>query len=113
MKIKETVLKIAKILDERKALDISVLDISKISSLCDYFVIASANSPRQSIALSQHIEDELQKENIFASQKEGARQGDWVIIDYIDIIVHIFTEEKRELYDLDSLWKEAEKLNIK
>ncbi len=108
MELREVVKKAALVLDSKKAHDIKVLDLSGVSSIADYFVIASANNPKHAVSLSEYVEDELEKyEAVELHHTEGQRNGDWVILDYMDVIVHVFSAEKRAAYGLDEVWKDA------
>lgn len=108
--IKETehmALAAAKFADDKKAFDIVVLDISKISIVADYFVIASANSSTQVKAIADNIEEKLQEAGHEVLRREGIREGRWVLLDYGDVVVHIFQEEERQYYGLERLWGDA------
>ncbi|MDO4661735.1 MAG: ribosome silencing factor [Tissierellia bacterium] len=94
------------ILDQRQAEDIKVIDLSDRSSVADYFVIATGNSINHNKALADRIEEELEKNGYKIGNIEGLREGNWILIDAFDIIVHIFTKKDREYYDLDELWEE-------
>lgn len=110
--IKQLALEIGNIIDDKKGEDIRVLELIGLTSLADYFVIASGNSDRQVSAISTHIEDELAKKGIEPKHKEGMREGRWVILDYSDIIVHIFHQEERDYYQLERIWNDAKNLPI-
>ncbi len=87
--------------------DIVILNIGKVSSLCDYFVIATGSSSRQVKAIADSVEDEMTKIDIEPRGKEGITSQSWVLLDYGDIMVHIFDEENRGFYNLEKLWKDA------
>lgn len=110
--IKALALEIGNIIDDRKGEDIRVLDLRGLTTLADYFVIASGNSDRQVSAICGHIEDELSKKGIEPKHKEGQREGRWVILDYSDIIVHVFHQEERDYYKLERVWSDAKNLPI-
>ncbi|HEY5640806.1 MAG TPA: ribosome silencing factor [Dehalococcoidia bacterium] len=96
------------ILSEKQAEDILLLDISNVSSFADYFVIASAGSDRQIDAILESIDEELRKaEKIRPRGREGTPETGWVLLDYGDVIVHIFGTEERSYFDLESLWASA------
>ncbi len=99
-------------IDDKLGKDISIINIGKVSSLCDYFVIATASSQRQVKAIADNIEDELTKYDIEPRGKEGYDSQVWVLLDYGDVMVHIFNEENREFYNLEKLWKDAPYVNI-
>ncbi|MDD7306339.1 MAG: ribosome silencing factor [Peptoniphilaceae bacterium] len=97
---------ILKTLDSKQAEDIKVIDIGKKSSVADYFVIASGNSINQNKALCDYIENDLSKEGYKIKAVEGLREGNWILLDCEDVIVHIFTQKQREFYDIEDLWDE-------
>jgi ribosome-associated protein len=90
-----------------KALDLVVLDVTGLSSFSDFFVICSGKSSRQVQGIADNIQESLRKEGIRPLGIEGHREGQWVLMDYGDVIVHVFYEPVRLLYDLESLWSEA------
>lgn len=96
---------------EKKAEDISILELEKDSgAFTDYFVVCSGTNPRQIQAISDEVEDRLKKTGLRPAHVEGYKQAEWVLIDYVDFVVHIFTEKARQYYDLERLWKSAKKL---
>jgi ribosome-associated protein len=96
---------------EKKAEDITILELEKDSgAFTDYFVVCSGSNPRQIQAISDEVEDRLKKAGLRPTHVEGYRQAEWVLIDYVDFVVHIFTEKARQYYDLERLWKSAKKL---
>jgi len=97
---------------EKKAEDVSVLEMDKTSpAFTDYFVICSGSNPRQIQAIADEIEERLEKEALRATHVEGYNQAEWVLLDYVDFVVHIFSESARKFYDLERLWKSARRLN--
>ncbi|HVH86988.1 MAG TPA: ribosome silencing factor [Terriglobales bacterium] len=98
---------------EKKGEDISILEMDKNSSaFTDYFVICSGKNPRQIQAIADEVELRLKRSGVPANQVEGYNQADWVLIDYVDFVVHIFAEATRKFYDLERLWKSARKITI-
>lgn len=97
---------------DRKALDLKILDVRKLVSYADYFVICSGRSDRQVQAISQNISDELREHGFRPLGIEGQAHGMWVLMDYGDIIVHIFHLAEREEYGLEQIWKDAPRLTI-
>ena len=96
---------------EKKAEDITILELEKDSgAFTDYFVVCSGTNPRQIQAISDEVEDRLKKAGLRPAHVEGYKQAEWVLIDYVDFVVHIFTEKARQYYDLERLWKSAKKL---
>lgn len=99
-------------IDDKLGKDIAILNIRAVSSLCDYFVIATASSQRQVKAIADNVEDELTKLGIEARGKEGYDSQVWVLLDYGDVMVHIFNEENRDFYNLEKLWKDAPYVDV-
>ncbi len=99
-------------IDDKLGQDISIINIGKVSSLCDYFVIATAGSTRQVKAIADNVQDELTKHGIEPRSKEGYEAQTWVLLDYGDIMVHIFDEENRGFYNLEKLWKDAPYVDV-
>ncbi len=101
---------VAKGMSEKKGIDIKIMDLRKVkNSFTDFFVICSGNSDTQIDALAGSVEDEVYKySKIDAFQKEGKANGEWILIDYVDVVAHIFNKERREHYDLEALWGDAE-----
>ncbi len=95
---------IAKAASDKKALDIVILDMRKIPSVCEYFVIASGSSTTQVKAISDNIIERLQNKGERVWHKEGEREALWVLLDYGDIVAHIFNEDTRRFYELERLW---------
>lgn len=96
-----------KALREKKAEDIKVIEISAISVLADYFVIANGNSPAQVEAMVDAVREELAKGGFEPKRVEGVRSSGWVLLDYGDIVVHIFSKEDRLFYDLERIWRDG------
>ncbi len=93
---------------DRKAADIIVLDISRISTATDYFVIASGTSDTHVRAVAEHVLQEMKKEGIAPHHVEGMERGRWVLLDYFDFVVHVFHPALRDFYQLERLWSDAE-----
>jgi len=96
----------------KKGEDLIVLDLRSISSFTDFFVIMHGNSPRQNIALFENIEQELKKESIRPLSVEGKKHAEWILMDYGNFIVHVFSKKAREYYSLEKLWGDASKLPV-
>lgn len=94
----------AKALSAKKAKDILLVNVGEQTVVCSYFVIASGTSTTQVRALGDNVEEELEKVGVTALRKEGLREGRWGVIDYGDVVVHIFNEESRLFYYLERLW---------
>ena len=97
----------AELAGELKALGIVVLDLKGISTATDYFVVATGRSDVQVKAIADHIVDELKKEGVRPVHVEGARGARWVLLDYVDFVVHVFHPEARLFYQLETLWGDA------
>ncbi len=107
MTSKDLAKKIATIASEMKADQIKILDLQKLSSFTDFFVICSGTSDRQLQAIADKVVLELKKEEIRPYSTEGYEQGQWVLVDYPGVVLHIFTEEARAHYDLEGFWEKA------
>lgn len=94
-------------LEDKKASDIEILDVSKQTSLGDYFIIASCQSSVQVRACVDEVEEKMLEAGFPAKHKEGYRGGSWILIDYGDIIVHVMQQEARDFYSIERLWDEA------
>jgi ribosome-associated protein len=97
---------------ERKARDVMVLDLTGISSATDHFLLATGNSDVQVKAIAEHILDELKKAGDRPEHVEGLEGGRWVLLDYIDYVIHVFHPQAREFYQLESLWGDAPRLEM-
>jgi ribosome-associated protein len=102
----------AKILDNKKAVDIKVIGIRDISILADYFVIATGTSSTHVKALADEVEFQLKKLDVSPNHIEGHNSNSWILLDYGTVIVHIFFGETRDFYDLERLWKDGEQLEL-
>jgi len=97
---------------EKKAKNLVVLNVKKLSYLADYFLICSGTSDRQVQAISSSIEENMKKAGLLPAGIEGDRIGKWVLMDYYDIVVHVFLEPVREYYDIERLWSEAPRMEV-
>ncbi|MFN2617534.1 MAG: ribosome silencing factor [Thermoleophilaceae bacterium] len=99
---------IARVAAEKKAVDVRVIDLRAIVSYTDYFVVCSGNTERQTKAIHDAIRYELKHgEGLLPNRSEGEREARWILLDYLDCVVHIFTPEARDYYRLEQLWGEA------
>jgi len=94
--------------DDKKAADVRVMDMRDTLGITDYFVIASGNTERQVRRIIDNIEQRLRGIGAKAVRREGERSGRWVLLDYVDVVVHVFREEERRFYDLERLWQDVE-----
>lgn len=108
--IPEAVSSAAEAVLDRKGIDLQVLYLGEVSDFTDYFVICSGRSDRQVRAIAVAVEERLRADRRRPVHKEGAREGKWILLDYGDLVVHVFDEERREFYRLDKLWADAPRL---
>ena len=101
-----------KALDDKKGEDIKVIDISEISVLADYFIIANGSNDSQVRALVENVEDELSKAGFEGKQREGYGLGNWGLLDFGSIIVHVFDKENRLFYDLERIWRDGKAVDV-
>ena len=94
-------------LDEKKAIDIKIIDISKISVIADYFIICGGSNSRQVKALAENVEEKLGKAGVIPRSTEGYQNANWILLDYQDVIIHIFNQEERLFYDLERIWSDG------
>lgn len=112
MKVSEKALLAAKIIKERKANNPILFKVGKLSSIADYFLIASGNSNRQVQSICRHLVRKMREQGFKTFGIEGEPEGHWILIDYGDLIIHIFFEPVRDYYDLEGLWIEAPRVNL-
>ena len=110
MNSKELAEKIAQVLSDKKALDVTIINISEKTIVADYYVIATAKSSPHVKALSEYLEEEIDKLDLAPLRREGTREGRWAVIDYGDVVTHIFNDETRVFYNLEKLW--ADESNV-
>ena len=99
-------------LNDKKGEDIKVIDISEISVLEDYFIIAHGSNDSQVRALVENVEEKLSKAGFDAKQREGVGLGSWVLLDFGEIIVHVFDKENRLFYDLERIWRDGKYIDV-
>lgn len=104
--------KAAEILDSKKAAQLNVIKIDDISSLADYFVIASGTSSTHVRSLSDELEEKLKEAGAVPARIEGYRSNSWILLDYSSVVIHVFTQEARDFYDLDRLWADGTKMDF-
>jgi ribosome-associated protein len=98
--------------DDKKAKDVDIIELIGLTDIADYFVLASGTSDRHVRTIAENIEQGLKQEGIRPFSVEGYDAGRWVIIDYQNVVVHVFLESLRELYDIESLWLEAKRYRL-
>ncbi len=106
----EKTLLICKLLSDKKAQNIVYIYVALDSSICDYFVIAGGRSSTQVKTLAEHLDEKMEEQGEIARRKEGMREGRWSVLDYSDVIVHIFNDEERDFYHLERLWEKGDNL---
>jgi ribosome-associated protein len=100
--------KISKLMLEKKALDIIIIDVRKITTLTDFFVICTSESEPQTRAITDHIHEQMKEEGMNTWHIEGYENLDWVLLDYVNIVVHVFSRTSRDYYNLESLWGDGQ-----
>lgn len=104
---KEMALLACKALEDKKAIDLKIIDIHEISVMADYFLITSGSNPNQVKALMDNVDETLGRAGYQAKHVEGTQNSSWVLMDYGDLIIHIFDEENRLFYDLERIWRDG------
>ena len=99
-------------LNDKKAIDVKVIDISGMTVIADYFIIASGTNTNQVQSLADNVEETLGRAGYEPRQTEGYNSASWILMDYNDIIVHIFSEEDRLFYDLERIWRDGKMVDI-
>ncbi|MCI6420486.1 MAG: ribosome silencing factor [Blautia sp.] len=94
-------------LEDKKALDVKIIDIEQVSTLADYFIIASGTNRNQVQAMADNVEEVLGRAGYEPKQIEGYQTGNWILMDYRDIVIHVFDEENRLFYDLERIWRDG------
>ena len=109
---KQFALDAAKLASNTRCHNVAVLDVRGISPVCDYFVLASGTSARQMRTVADQIVELAEKQNNSAAHTDGYEGESWILIDFVDVIVHLFSDEARAYYDLDNLWGDAKRVEI-
>ncbi len=112
MTSKEIAVLAVEALEDKKGIDIRVIDISEVSVMADYFVLASGNNPNQVQALIDNVDEKLGRAGATLRQTEGYQNANWVLMDYGDVIIHVFDKENRLFYNLERIWKDGKNLDI-
>ena len=108
----QLVRRIATIADDKKAGDLVALDVRSLVGYTDYLVICTARNERQAKAIHDEVYHQLKRDGLLPARIEGEREAEWILMDYLDAILHVFTPEMRERYRLEVLWGEAERLEV-
>ena len=112
MNSEELAKKIVRILDSKKGLSIVGVDIHELTTIGDYFILVTGTSSPHVKALAEEVEDTLAKGGLEPRRIEGAQSATWILMDYQDVILHIFTKETREFYNMERLWSDAPRLDL-
>lgn len=112
METLELMRKAVKCADDKKASDIKVLSIGELTTLADYFVICHANSNTQMNAIADEIEEKLKEDGLLMYNSGSKGSDQWILMDYGDVVVHIFNTESREFYGIEKLWADAENVDV-
>ena len=104
---RELVMKMAELLDKKGALDIQILEVGHMTSITDYFLIASGRNTMAVRSLAEDLEDKLAEEDIVPRRTEGVRESRWIVQHYASVIVHIFHPEERQYYNIERLWQDG------
>lgn len=107
---RQTAIACAAVCEDKKASDIAVLDVRRLTSVADYFVLCSTTNERQSRAIAEELRALMRRDGRRELGIEGVRDGRWILQDFGDVVVHVFLESQREYYDLDGLWSEARRV---
>jgi len=108
----EKALAIARLANDRGAIDLVVLDMRQVMTITDYFIICHGRSRVHCQAIAEYVEEQMKQQQVFLKHTEGTRDGVWIILDYLDVVVHIFEEEARHFYDLRRLWMQADEIEV-
>lgn len=112
MKNRELVKQAVLALDEKKANDIRVIDVHEVTSMTDYMIIADAGNKNQLQALCDNVQEFMGRANAPFKNREGYSNGGWILLDYYDIIIHIFSKDERSFYDLEHIWKDGNFISL-
>ena len=112
METLELVKKAVTALEDKKAEDITVIDIGGVSSIADYFIIANGSNSNQLAAMQDAVDEAMYTSGVHAKQVEGTSNSTWILMDYQDIIVHLFSKEDRLFYDLERIWKDGKEISL-
>ena len=109
---KESAYDVTRALDANKGMDIQLLKIDKVSSLADYFLIENGNNRNQVQAMADNVDEQLTKAGYSLKSMEGYPTGNWILMDYGDLVVHVFDRQNRLFYDLERIWRDGEQIDV-
>jgi ribosome-associated protein len=104
--------RIAQVADDKKATDLVALDVRGLVGYTDFLVIATARNERQAKAIANELRRALKQDELLPARVEGEQEAEWILLDYLDVVVHVFTPETRERYRLEQLWGEADRVEL-
>ena len=99
-------------LNDKKGEDIKIIEIGKLSTVADYFIIANGSNAPHVESLVDNVEEELLKEHIHAERVEGVKSSCWILMDYNDVVIHVFSKEDRLFYDLERIWRDGKEIDV-
>ena len=101
-------------IDDKKGVNTRILDISAITTISDYFIVTSGNNYNQVRAIADNVEEELLKKHGMRPERvEGYNNGEWILLDYIDYVIHVFDREQRLFYDIETIWSDGKEIEVK
>lgn len=101
-------------IDDKKGVNTRILDISAITTISDYFIVTSGNNYNQVRAIADNVEEELLKKHGMRPERvEGYNNGEWILLDYIDYVIHVFDREQRSFYDIERIWSDGKEIEVK
>ena len=101
-------------IDDKKGVNTRILDISAITTISDYFIVTSGNNYNQVRAIADNVEEELLKKHGMRPERvEGYNNGEWILLDYIDYVIHVFDREQRLFYDIERIWRDGKEIEVK
>ena len=109
---KEMVKVMVAALQDKKAEDIRIIDISNVSVIADYFVIANGNNPNQIQAMVDNVEEQMYKSGFDDPKVDGYNSASWILLDYHDVILHVFSEEDRAFYNIERIWRDGKEIDV-
>ncbi|MFW5998969.1 MAG: ribosome silencing factor [Halanaerobiaceae bacterium] len=111
--VKDIALLAAEAAEDKKAININILEVKGLTVIADYFVICSGNSETQVQAIADGIKDDLGEKDIYPQNVTGTQESHWILLDYADVIVHVFHKQERDYYEIERLWADAKEIKRK